>query len=72
MKNRKRALADEKKQLNKDLKVEERRRKRWLTKAAKNLSDAELLSVVAARHAAAKAKGKGKAFGKGKPSGKGK
>jgi hypothetical protein len=58
--DRKRALEVQKKAVAKEMKSEQRKRKRMLDKA-KNLSDADLLSVVATRQAQAKAKAKAKA-----------
>ena len=64
LQERKRALLLEKKQLNKDVKNEERKRARRVSKA-KSLSNDDLLTILASR-VAAKAKPKAKAKAKAK------
>ena len=58
----KRALADQKKQTQKELKNEERKRQRLMTKA-KGLSATDLVTILATKQAVAKAKAKAKAKG---------
>ena len=64
LQERKRALLAEKKQLNKDVKNEERKKARRVSKA-KSLSNDDLLTILASR-VAAKAKPKAKAKAKAK------
>ena len=60
-----RNLQQQKKEVQKNIRNEQKKRKRTMVKA-KSLSDADLLGVLAARAAQAKAKAKAKGKGKGK------